>query len=291
MILKLDPRWPLVWRSPTSVQIGIDPPRVILHDVTETDERMLAALAVGVSASGLELIGAAGAASFVAQVEAALLAPSVPRREPVVAVSGSGPLTAHLATTLGHHGIRTLVATDHAQLASRSPDFAVIVADYVVSPELHGFWLRRDVPHLSAVFSDTGATVSPVVEPGSGPCLVCLDLHHRDADPHWSSIATQLLTRRAPAAPPVLVSELVGRVGRMVLQRLDGHPSALESVHLDGATGEATSLTCAAHPSCACRSVPDVSAVRRGIGSASADPTDRFPTQQTTTARASGAHA
>jgi hypothetical protein len=35
MILRLDPRFPMVWRTPTSVQLGIDPPLVILDPVTE----------------------------------------------------------------------------------------------------------------------------------------------------------------------------------------------------------------------------------------------------------------
>lgn len=56
MILRLDPRWPLVWRTPTSVQVGIDPPLVILDPISELEERLLAAIAVGVSESGLAML-------------------------------------------------------------------------------------------------------------------------------------------------------------------------------------------------------------------------------------------
>ena len=50
MILKLDPRYPVVWRSPSSVQVGIDPPIVVVEDLTSGQERLLAALGPGVSA-------------------------------------------------------------------------------------------------------------------------------------------------------------------------------------------------------------------------------------------------
>ncbi len=56
MILRLDPRLPIVWRSPSSVQLGVDPPVVVLNEVTEIQERILAALAVGVSEPGLTMI-------------------------------------------------------------------------------------------------------------------------------------------------------------------------------------------------------------------------------------------
>ncbi len=48
MVLKLDPRFPLVWRTPSSLQLGVDPAVVTLHDVSETTERLLAALVAGV---------------------------------------------------------------------------------------------------------------------------------------------------------------------------------------------------------------------------------------------------
>lgn len=294
MILKLDPRWPVIWRSPTSVQIGIDPPRVVLHGVTESDERMLATLAVGVSPSGLDLVGT-DAADFVTQLEPALLQTRGTRPEPVVAISGVGELTVQVATALGHHGIRTLVATDHTQLASCSPDVAVVIADYVVPPELHGFWLRRDVPHLAAVFSDTGAHVGPVVEPGTGPCLVCIELHRRRDDPEWASIATQLLSRKAPRASAVLLSEIVGRVGRMVLHRLDDTTTTPASgphasLRIDAATGEITTREWTRHADCSCAALgaEGVSAIRRGTDSASAGQPGRSPSSPTRTSQASG---
>ena len=60
----------------------------------------------------------------------------------------------------------------------------------------------RDVPHLAVVFDDDGARVGPLVEPGAGPCLRCLDLGRRDADPAWPAIAAQLAGRPAATGRP-----------------------------------------------------------------------------------------
>ena len=36
MVLRLDPRLPLVWRSPTSLQLGISRPVVVLEKASDT---------------------------------------------------------------------------------------------------------------------------------------------------------------------------------------------------------------------------------------------------------------
>ena len=55
MTLRLDPRRPIVWRTPHSLQIGVDPVLAVLDDVSEGDARLIDALAVGVPRSGLEI--------------------------------------------------------------------------------------------------------------------------------------------------------------------------------------------------------------------------------------------
>ena len=63
MTLRLDPRHPVVWRSPDSIQVGIDRPLVVITAVSDGLERMLAALFVGVPRSGALMIGREGGAS------------------------------------------------------------------------------------------------------------------------------------------------------------------------------------------------------------------------------------
>lgn len=82
MVLRLDPRFPVVWRTPSSVQLGVDPPAAIVEALTETQERMLAALAVGVSESGLAMLARGHddeRASLIAAIAPALEAPKIGR--------------------------------------------------------------------------------------------------------------------------------------------------------------------------------------------------------------------
>ncbi len=291
MILRLDPRFPMVWRTPTSVQLGIDPPLVVLDPVTELEERVLAALAVGVGESGLTMIARGQTAvrdALLARLEPVLEGADPAAEPPLVAVSGLGPLSIELDAVLRASGLRVLLSPDPADLADEEPSLAVAIGHLVLPPALHALWLRRDVPHLPIVFSDGGVTVGPVVEPGTGPCLLCLELHRRDADPAWPAIATQLLGRSGSAESRLTAAESAAVAARIVLRRLvDGPAASAESVRLDAATGERTTSTWHPHPECGCRGIPPlptlaaVSPARPGNGWADAarhGPTRHRPT-------------
>lgn len=271
MILKLDPRLPLVWRSPSSVQLGVDPAVVRFDDVTDMQERILAALAVGVSEPGLAMIAREAIEERDAMLERlapALAAPERVEARPTVAVSGTEPLVTAVSTVLAESGIRVVAAADPDELTVASPDLAILEGHFVLAPELHAFWLRRDVPHIPVVFSDTGVEVGPVIEPGDGPCLLCIELHRRDADPAWPAIATQLLGRRSRAASAVLVAEATATVSRMTVRRLDTGTPPARSVRIDAASGDVLSRDWAVHPECGCRGI-------QHLVSAGADPAGR----------------
>ncbi|CAN5237722.1 hypothetical protein BH09ACT5_BH09ACT5_19810 [soil metagenome] len=278
MILRLDPRLPLVWRTPASVQLGVDPVVVVIDDVTETDERMLSALSVGVSETGLAMIAGCGPEERDALLEA--LGPAVLRvpLTPVtatVAVHGSEALASSIASTLAHSGIDVVTGPDAAALAERRPALAIIAAQYVLPPELHALWLRRDVPHLPVVMGDAAVTVGPVIEPGDGPCLLCLELHRRDLDGAWPAIAAQLLGRRSRAETPVLVMEGAAAASRLALERLAAGAGAAASLRIYAATGRREVRNWQAHPECGCRGIAhlmgrEVSPARPGSGWASA---------------------
>ncbi len=263
MILKLDPRFPLVWRTPVSLQLGVDPAVVRLDDLTELQERLLAALTLGVSAPGLTMI----ARGDRTELDALLLAAAPALADPdstalprTVALTGTGPLVDALAAALARSGVHLELATAAADLGDPRPDLAILVHHFVVPPDLHGLWLRRDVTHLPIVFSDGGVSIGPLVEPGSGPCLLCLELHRRDADDSWPAIATQLLGRRAAAETPTLVLEAAALACRLVLDRLAldrlaGEPGPAVSVRIDAATGRREQTEWRPHPECGCRGV------------------------------------
>ena len=258
MILRLDPRLPLVWRTPSSIQLGIDPVAVVLDDVTERDERMLAALAVGVSDSGLAMIAGGHLdeldALLTALGPALATAPTGPTSA-TVAVHGSEALVSAIASTLAHSGIDVVTGPDASALAEQSPDLAIVAAHHVLSPDLHTLWLRRDVPHLPVVVGDSAVVVGPVIEPGTGPCLVCLELHRRDRDDAWPAIATQLLGRRSRAETPLLVMEGAAAACRAALERLGSGAGAAASLRIDALSGRREVRALQPHPECGCRGI------------------------------------
>ncbi|MBB5641857.1 hypothetical protein [Cryobacterium roopkundense] len=281
MVIQLNPLLPVVWRTPDTVQVGIDNPVVIVTGVTAGLEAVLWALQSGLPRSGAILIGTEAGAS-VAAVERLIdeLAPalrtSVPRHGdeigPVVVdtvlVDGAGPTSERLRGLLHDLGVPVGTAPDTA--SGDDPALAVLIGHYVLEPARHTRWLRRDVPQLPVVFSDTEVRIGPLVEPGSGPCLLCVDLHHRDRDPAWPALATQLLRRRAETETSTLAAEVAARTGLLVLERLISGASILTgTTEFPAASAEAYSLVINAvtravtrrahrpHVRCGCRSLSE----------------------------------
>ena len=253
MVLKVREGVPLVWRSPSSLQFGVDEPLVVLDEVDAGTERMVAALVGGISSTGFDMmargagVSTDAAAELLSQLEPVLApeAADASARRARVAVSGDGPLADELRRVLRDE--RVLAESDQS-----TPDLAVIVAGWVISPEDHGTWLRRDIPHLPVVVGDGGVTVGPLVEPGDGPCLYCVQLARTDDDPAWPAIATQLWTRPTPELSGVAVVEAAGFVARTVLERLRRGVGDAVSRRLASSTGEVSSRVWMRHAMCRC---------------------------------------
>lgn len=168
-----------------------------------------------------------------------------------VAVGGSSPFVPELGALLGACGIRVQSADE-----ATSPDLAVVSGHHVLAPALHAHWLRRDVPHLPVLFTDRAVLLGPVVEPGTGPCLLCLELHRRDADPAWPAIASQLLGRDGTSESPLTGREAVAAAARLVLNRLSSGPTtSTDSLRIDAATGHRSVRSWPPHPECGCRGI------------------------------------
>jgi bacteriocin biosynthesis cyclodehydratase domain-containing protein len=278
MTLRLDPRFPLLWRTPTSLQLGVDGPAVLLPEVAIGHERMIAALGVGVTSAGLDLIGAESGldaielADFRERIRPALLETSRPV-EPRVAVAGSGPTADRLAWRLREAGLDARPTGERPEDAGALPvrpgDLAVVVGHYVLDPEFRGLWLRRDTPHLPVVYGDALVRIGPFVEPGTGPCLYCLERHAADADPAWPALAGQLLGRRSGAETRFLASEAATIAARLVLSRATGSAAAIAtSVTIDAESGALNRREWARHPECACAGLPELTGAdaRDGVG-------------------------
>ena len=257
MILRLDPAWPIVWRTPTSIQIGVDPPRVFIDDITQTQERVLAALEVGISESGLAMIARGDTRShreFMERLAPAMAQRVARERVPSVTICGSGSFAREAARLLT--ALHFEVDIDDADGSFvTEPRIAIIVGHFVLHPRLHSRWLRQDVVHVPVVFSDTTLEIGPVVQPGNGPCLVCLELHRRDADPSWIAIATQLLGRPVATESALMVAEGAAALCRIVVGALSKSAQTPTSLRIDVATGITSHHEWSAHPDCGCRGI------------------------------------
>lgn len=291
MILRLDPSVPVVWRTPTAVQLGVDPVICVFDGASAATERLLAALAVGAPESALPVVAeTAGAGPQFAEalldaVRPALLpaengAPLSPSRTgpgtgprwPAslrIAVSGGGPAARKFGAVI--HGLGATLVDAYPDDDDDLVDAAVLFGSYAVAPARHGAWLRRDVPHLGVTFRERSAHVGPFVDPGSGPCLACLDLAQTDLDPAWPIIAGQLTMQRAAAeGDDAFTASVCLRVARLVLDRLVAGSRDFVDRRLEMRTdGSEQTVSHAPHGRCGCRALP-------GIAMADVLPLDRF---------------
>lgn len=288
MVLKLDARFAIVWRDPFSLQIGVEPSRVVLREVTTADERMIAALGSGVSRSGLEMIATSSGATdrAVGTLLRALkpvLVTDAPALGATVSIVGRGQTVDRIASTLALAGVSVSVrASVAAAVAAGTPvaeeeaELGIVVGHYVLEPDSYGFWLRRDLPHLPVIFGDDSVLIGPLVEPGGTPCLFCLERYRRDADASWPAIASQLWGRRSVSETALVSAEVAARASRLVLNRLESGPKparahAGRSFRLAVETGEVTRRDWMPHPDCGCVALPGEEAAAANAD-ADADP-------------------
>jgi len=229
MVLALDSQIQHVWRTPDSLQFGVERPLLVLERVSGADERMLAALGGGVSAEGLHVVAKRAGAPPAAVAElleqlTPVLAPARAERTepPLVVLDGAGPTAAALERMLSQAGADVRSGLSWSDPVVAQAEAAVIVAAYAVEPQRHSRWLRRDVPHLPVVFGDAGVSVGPFVRPGESACLRCVDLHRTDADPAWPAMATQLHTRPAPGETAISSAAAAARGAAIVLAGIAG---------------------------------------------------------------------
>ncbi|MEY9950734.1 bacteriocin biosynthesis cyclodehydratase domain-containing protein [Leifsonia sp. EB34] len=269
MVHQLDPSVPRVWRSPRTLQFGVERPRLILEPVGVAEERMISALSAGATLGALRMI-ARGAGAGPAAVDALLarLRPvlhpppeaeaepeSEPRAAPIVVLDGAGATAARILALLRDAGVdvRSGLAADDPALDLAAA--AVIVGAFAIAPHRHQRWLRRDVPHLAVVFGDGGVTVGPFVRPGEGACLRCVDLHRRDADPAWPALAAQLHTRSLPGETELVCGAAASAAAGAVLALLDGAPGRTDAAaRYDAAAARWSERTWEPHPECGCLS-------------------------------------
>lgn len=274
MTVRLNPAVPLVWRSPDTLQAGVDRPLAVVRGMTAGLERVVLALQSGIPEASARLLGAHAGVSerrmdaLVNALRPALVEAEPPATAPgTVLVDGDGATVQRMLRLLPELGIRPCPADEE-------PGLVVIVTHYAMEPERHGRWLRRDIPHLPVVFSDGEIRVGPLVEPGAGPCLTCLEHHRIDEDPAWPAIAIQLLQRVAPTETVRTSTLVAGLVTGSVDAFLREHanPLAAASLVLDPVSSALSRRDHLPHERCGCQALPGIVTVLAGSAAATRTP-------------------
>jgi hypothetical protein len=152
------------------------------------------------------------------------------------------------------------VAPHLSTSSERRPDLVVLVEDRAADPLRGAVLVSGSTAHLAVVVREADVVVGPLVVPGTGPCIRCLDLHRTDADPAWPTLCTQLREDPAVARESGTVAAVsAGIAAAAVLAHLDrtapGLPpgATFEVGHPDAVPRR---RTWAVHPECGCTALP-----------------------------------
>lgn len=267
MGIRIDPTLEFVWRDPTTVQLGVDPPRAVVPVPTAGEERFLCtlrretgrdALAGSAAASGCS----PGAAARVLGDAAPAVLDVLPEPLARVEVHGTGSLPDAVADLLSGEGV-TVARTAAPRggpvpVPDADPQLAVVVADHVVDPALRAAWARRPVPHLAVVVGDGRVRLGPFVVTGAGPCLQCVEYARVDDDPAWPAIAAQVWGRPAAPLSPYRTAAVAAATTRMLLERLPARTPRPDPEQVVFERNDLSVTRCPVvfHPRCACRALP-----------------------------------
>jgi ThiF family len=158
--------------------------------------------------------------------------------------------------------------------AEAKPDLVVMVEHGAADAAVAGQLVSADIAHLSVVIREDDVVVGPLVRPGSGPCLRCLDLHRGDRDPAWPSILAQLRgpsSAAAQAEETALSGLAAGLAGLQVLAHLDGvaePATAGATLEIELPDGLIARRSWPAHPRCGCHWPPRPADSRQPTGPA-----------------------
>lgn len=220
-MLRLAPSHPPLWRTPTSVQLGIDD-ETPLTGLRPWQERLLDELVSGIPDARLgplaRELGAsdAEADAFIRRIQDSLVTDEI----------ASPPVRVELPADLAREEERTLLAgmagagltvEDTARWALPS-GYApiVLVAARLVDPHRAARLTASDVPHLPIELSGDRVVVGPLVIPGATACLACVHAERRERDPEWPLVAAQLLARPSVPTDPLLLVEAATLAARML---------------------------------------------------------------------------
>ncbi len=179
-------------------------------------------------------------------------------------VSPLGPSRASVGRSRSDAAMASAVLTSPGVTGEsvQPPDVVVLTGPPVVDPTVSDDLMSRAIPHLPVTLVETTATVGPLLVPGNGPCLRCIDLYRTDRDPDWPLVAAQLGSGcGAPveacdvvlsvAAASLAVLEVLAWLEQTVSSnRWERTPGKAHVLRLPG--GHPRPRTYSPHPRCGC---------------------------------------
>jgi hypothetical protein len=260
-MLRLDPAFPPLWRSATTLQFGAEAV-VVIDDPSPWQQRLIRELEGGIPDAALDPVAQAlgapadAAEAFVRRIRRALARPVPPPLRICLQTPDGFPRAraAAVAAALVSAGTDvsevTWFAAPGELVRAQAP--VVVLADHIVEPRRTAALMGADVPHVPLVFTGTGAEVGPYVAPGRTPCLACLAAHRRDADPAWPHLAAQLLGRPAPQVGDALMIEASFVTAHLLIEAVR-RPRRLRSCSVTLREDSLHRATRAHRPHAACR--------------------------------------
>ena len=246
---QLNPRFPVVWQTPSTLQIGVSPAQVILENVPDATLPLIDALVKGISDTGAAML--ATHAGLHGDYLDCLMA----ELKPVMAADEATPPTPiHIGGALRHHAYFTHVLANLGHpispITPETDDLEgeiVLVANFVLSPQLYQRWLRQDRVHTPVIFSDQSITVGPRVIPGQTACLHCLFEWALAAQPASAAVASQLWGRISATDTVELAS-----LAAWGLRELLINPSPGAIITIDALSGATSHSLAQPSPECSC---------------------------------------
>lgn len=214
----------LTWRAHGVLQLGLDPPGLVLDGVPPGTDQAVAALAEPRSVAELGYLMPGVPPEWlgwlVEQLDAAGLLLDDHPQPASLGLVGSGRLAETIAATLRQAGLPEPVLIAHradrtdpsgrepvhwSRLGTRWPALTVVATD-TQEPDraLTDALLAARRTHLVVRLEADRAVVGPLVLPGATPCTRCQDLLRCRYDPAWPLLVAQLCRDRGTADPVLL---------------------------------------------------------------------------------------
>lgn len=145
---------------------------------------------------------------------------------------------------------------DYPLAEASTPTIGIIVCARSPSVAMAAEYFSAHIPYLSVVATETTVEIGPLTRLGTSPCLNCVDLHYRDADPHFKTVRQQLNEQPFPVLPEALLATAAYATGTIVTD--SGSSGGLLSGEVRVITTDLLTerLRFPAHPNCACNVTP-----------------------------------